>query len=190
MMQFTFMQWLRGKKLFLINRDFQLRYVRSAVMVGLCSTVLTVFLLLFPLFRLQILRFPNFVPFPFLLAIIAASVLNFVIVALMSILMTHRIAGPMFAVVRHIHILQSGKLRPGLRVRADDDLKYLIRNFNGFVEFLMEQNKQDQQRASAVVSALRGGDTTAALALAEGLQAEVAGRVSADVVMAGEGGRT
>src|SRR4051812_38187621 len=98
---------VKGKRLYLINRDFQLRYTRLAVVVGLVSTALTLFLILFPLFWFRIVRYPNFVPVPFMWAIGVAAVLNVLIVAFLGIVITHRIAGPMFSLVRHIHLLQS-----------------------------------------------------------------------------------
>ena len=48
---------------------------RVAVAVGLASTMLTVFLILYPLFHLDIVRFPTFVPKPFLVGIAVALLL-------------------------------------------------------------------------------------------------------------------
>lgn len=142
------------KKLYLINRDFQLRYTKIAVIVGLCSTALTLFLVLFPLFQFRIIRFPDFLPTPFLLAILLAALLNFAIVATMGILVTHRIAGPMFSLVRQFRILQTGRLDAHLRIREGDDLKYVVRNFNEMVDGLADGVKKDVTNLDFLVQSI------------------------------------
>ena len=131
------------KRLYLINRDFQLRYVKAAVVVGLSSTLLTTALLLWPLFQFKIIRFPNFLPWPFLGAMALGALVNFACVAGLGILMTHRIAGPMFALVRQMRVVQQGDFRAHLAVRQLDDLKYLIRNFNDMTAQLVNFTVQD-----------------------------------------------
>ena len=174
-----------GKRVYLVNRDFQLRYVRMAIVVGLSSTVLTVFLLLYPLFQFGILRFPNFLPAPFVWAMVVAAVLNFLLVATMGILITHRIAGPMYSLVRHIHLVQSGRFKTGLRVRKDDDLKYLVRNFDEMIAALADLARKDRAEVEGIVAKLRqcleaGRDDerlAAALAQGEALSAVIGQRV-------------
>ena len=153
----------RGKRLYLINRDFQLRYVRSAMVVALLSTVITMALVLLPLFQFRIIRFPMFVPPPFIGAILIAAGINFALVAYLGILMTHRVAGPMFSLVRQMHLLQRGRLPPALRVRQADDLKYVVRNFNVLLEYLQKQTQQDLLCIEAVTKALEGGQSGVAL---------------------------
>lgn len=167
----------KTKRIYLINRDFQLRYTKIAVAVGLCSTVLTIALILMPLFQLNILRFPNFVPYPFILAMVFASLLNFFIIAAMGILITHRIAGPMFSLVRHIRMLQMGKKYVPLKVRESDDLKYVVRNFNELLEHLADQSRRDSAAVGEVVAALQRPDgAKEALRLAETLRDAIESR--------------
>ena len=168
----------KGKRLYLINRDFQLRYTRLAVVVGLVSTALTLFLILFPLFWFRIVRYPNFVPVPFLWAIGAAAVLNVLIVAFLGIMITHRIAGPMFSLVRHIRMMQSGRAVAPLKVREGDDLKYVVRNYNELMQYLYDRTARDKDRVDALIDQLRsaGGPATA-LAEAETLAAELKQRL-------------
>jgi methyl-accepting chemotaxis protein len=180
----------KGKRLYLINRDFQLRYTRIAVIVGLCSTILTFTLILTPLFKLNILRFPNFVPYPFIFGMAVAAVANFLIVAFMGVVITHRIAGPMFSLVRHIRMIQLGTLKEPLRVRESDDLKYLVRNFNEMVEHLAATTRKDRSRIDGILEALsqespKTEDLAKARALAEELKADLAARVD----LAPDGGK-
>ncbi len=170
------------KKLYLINRDFQLRYTKIAVLVGLCSTALTLFLVLFPLFQFQILRFPNFLPYPFLVGIALAAILNFAIVAAMGILITHRIAGPMFSLVRQLRVVQSGNFAAAhLKTRESDDLKYVVRNFNETIDFLIESATRDRAAVDAVLAKLKdcaGSGSQAALAEAIRLSEAIRGELS------------
>ncbi len=161
------------KKLYLINRDFQLRYTKIAVMVGLVSTALTLFLILFPLFQFQVIRFPNFLPAPFLWAIAFAALLNFAIVATMSILVTHRIAGPMFSLVREFRQLQDGRFTHRMKIRDGDDLKYVVRNFNEMVDQLAAFTKKDLEDLDALIPGM-GGDQ---LGKANQLRSRLAARI-------------
>ncbi len=161
------------KKLYLINRDFQLRYTKVAVIVGFCSTMLTLFLVLFPLFQFQIIRFPNFLPAPFLWAIALAALLNFAIVATMGILVTHRIAGPMFSLVRQFRRITDGRFDSHLKVRDGDDLKYVVRNFNEMVDQLESQTRHDLKLLDELIQSLAGDQ----LAKAQRLRDQIAGRI-------------
>ena len=142
----------KSKRLYLINRDFQLRYVRAAIIVGLSSTLLTTALLLWPLFQFKIIRFPNFLPWPFLAAIFLGALINFIFVAGLGILMTHRIAGPMFALVRQMRVVQHGNFRAQLAVRQLDDLKYLIRNFNEMTTKLVDITTEDLAKLNRIAT--------------------------------------
>lgn len=166
----------RGKRIFLVNRDFQLRYTRVALAVGVVSTALTVFLILYPLFYLDIVRFPTFLPRPFLVGIAFAAVVNLAIVAFMGILMTHRIAGPMFALVRQMRAIQAGYWQSHLKVRPGDDMKYVVRNFNDLVDYMLDTSKRDLTHVDQALAKLRSHDTGGALTALQQLQEELAAR--------------
>ncbi len=145
-------------RLYLINRDFQLRYMGVALAVGLGSTTVTLAVILIPLFQLNILRFPNFLPTPFIWGMVLAAIANFVIVAGMSILITHRIAGPMFSMVRYLHLVKERRAMVPLKVRENDDLRFLVRNINDFFEFLNGQVLKDSQSFDAALQLLEASD--------------------------------
>jgi hypothetical protein len=172
------------KRIYLINRDFQLRYTRLALLVGCGSTILTVLLILYPLFQFKIIRGIAFLPTPFLAAIVFASLLNFSLVAAMGILITHRIAGPIFSLVRHMRQLQQSRFGGEFRVRTGDDLKYLVRNYNEVVESLAAMTQSDIDRLDAVAGRLervRGsGAVDEALALVAAMRAELQTRLTSD----------
>ena len=51
---------MKRQRIYLINRDFQLRYTGAAVAVGILSTVFTSFIVLFPLYQFEILKIAQF----------------------------------------------------------------------------------------------------------------------------------
>ncbi len=168
----------KTKRIVLINRDFQLRYARSAVIVGLISTVLTVTLLLYPLFHFGIIRFPNFLPYPFLVGMLLAAALNFALVAYFGILMTHRIAGPMFSLVRQFRAVTNGDLRAQFKIRDDDEMKFVVRNFNEMMESLSAMAGRDLEKVDKLLAGLdsdREGARQAALALRSELKSRLEG---------------
>ena len=133
------------KKIFLVNRDFQLRYTKSAVVIGLLSTFLTSVVILYPLYQFQILRIPRFLPLPILFAMVLAALINIAIIAVMGILMTHRIAGPMYSLVRSMRLVGLGRFNGTMRLRNDDDLRFVVRNFNDMTAALRELTSEDLQ---------------------------------------------
>ena len=145
----------KNKKIYLINRDFQLRYMKMAVAVGFVSTLMTISLLLFPLQYFGIIRLPSFLPPMFMWAIGIAAALNFLMVAAGSILITHRIAGPMFSLVRQFRIIQSGVWNCPLSVRRDDEMKYVFRNFNELTEYFEATCTNDLQNLEDLEAMVR-----------------------------------
>lgn len=142
------------KKIFLVNRDFQLRYTKSAIVIGLVSTFLTSVVILYPLYQFQILRIPRFLPMPILFAMVLAALINIAIIGVMGILMTHRIAGPMYSLVRSMRLVSLGKFNGSMRLRDDDDLKFVVRNFNDMIAALRELTAEDIQAIESELSAL------------------------------------
>jgi len=155
------------KKIFLVNRDFQLRYTKIAVIVGLLTTILTSFLILYPMFQFKIIRGISFVPPAFVLAMVVAAVLNFTIIAGLGILITHKLAGPMFSMVRQMRLIKAGRFDAKLIVRKGDDLRYLVRNFNDLVDELVAMTKKDKKVVEDAMTNLKGNKVEVA---AEGLK--------------------
>lgn len=131
------------KRLYLINRDFQLRYAGAAIFVGLLSTVLTSTLILFPLYQFEILRIPRFLPVPILGVMVLAAMMNVALVGLLAIFVTHRLAGPMYSLVRHFRRVEEGMWYGSVRLREGDDLRYVVRNFNGMIEAISRETRED-----------------------------------------------
>ena len=146
------------KRIYLINRDFQLRYSLAAAAVGVASTALTAVLFLFPLFQFEIIRIPRFLPWPILAAIGLAALLNVFLVGLLGVFITHRIAGPMYALVRCFRRIEMGRWAGHLRVRDGDDLRFLVRNFNTMVDGLIRTGQDDLVLLDQLEKAAESGD--------------------------------
>lgn len=123
-------QLLQPKRIFLINRDFQFRYAGAGVVAGLVSTLVTAVLIIYPLFAFKILTIGFFLPWPIFLTITAAILINSMIQVLFGILLTHRIAGPIFNLIRHFRMIGRGKWNLQMRKRKLDELGIVVRHFN------------------------------------------------------------
>lgn len=142
------------KRIYLVNRDFQFRYTGAAVLVGLTTTFLTIFTLLYPLYQFEILRIPKFLPLPILSTMLAAAVINILLVGLMGVIITHKIAGPMYSMVRQFRRVENGQWFGHMHLRPDDEMKYLVRNFNEMLGGIQNLGQADLDLINQVVSEL------------------------------------
>jgi hypothetical protein len=134
------------QRLILINRDFQFRYAGAAVLVGLLSTVLTTSVILYPLYQFEILRIPRFLPWPVLGVMAMAALLNILLVGFMGILITHRLAGPMYSLVRQFRRIEEGRWYGQMKIRDGDDMRYVVRNFNAMLDAINKQTRMDFEK--------------------------------------------
>jgi hypothetical protein len=134
------------QRLILINRDFQFRYTGAAVLVGLLSTTLTTSVILYPLFQFEILRIPRFLPWPILGVMVMAALLNILLVGFMGILITHRLAGPMYSLVRQFRRVEEGRWYGQMKIRDGDDMRYVVRNFNAMLDAINKQTQMDFEK--------------------------------------------
>lgn len=170
------------KRIYLVNRDFQFRYTGAAVLVGLTSTLLTVITILYPLYQFEILRIPKFLPLPILGTMLAAALVNILLVGLMGVIITHKIAGPMYSMVRQFRRVENGQWYGRMHLRPDDEMKYLVRNFNEMLGGIQNLGQSDLDLINQVVSEFDKmgvqGESPARIKLLE-MQARLKGRIEA-----------
>ncbi|MCX6127855.1 MAG: hypothetical protein NTX25_02175, partial [Proteobacteria bacterium] len=65
------------------------------------------------------------------------------LVAFMGILLTHRLAGPMYSLVRQFRRVEEGRWYGQMKIRDGDDMRYVVRNFNAMLESLNKQAHMD-----------------------------------------------
>lgn len=137
-------------RIFLVDRAFQLKYTWAAVGMGTVSTALTAVVILYPLYTFGILRIPRFLPWPILGGMVVAAVVNIFSIALMGIIITHRVAGPVFGMIRQMRRVAMGHWVGELRTRDNDELQPLVRNLNEMTLALREVALKDHARAVAL----------------------------------------
>lgn len=131
------------KKLFLINRDFQLRYAGAGIAAGIITSILTATLILYPLFAFKILTSTYFLPWPVFACIAVAVFINIAVQMAFGIVLTHRIAGPMFSMIRTIRRMGTGHWNTKVNLRADDELQMIGRHLNELSEQLVNAGMND-----------------------------------------------
>lgn len=142
------------KVILLVNRDLQFRYAKIGLLIGLVSTILCSLVIFYPLYKFEILRIPRFLPLPILSAMGMAVVLNLALVMFFGIIVTHRIAGPIFALSREFADVSQGIFGRTLTTRKNDDLRYLVRCFNDMSLALQNQTYDDMERISGALEQL------------------------------------
>lgn len=142
------------KKIFLINRDFQLRYAGAGIVAGIITSFLTALLILYPLFAFKILTSAYFLPWPIFACMIAAVFINIAVQMVFGILLTHRVAGPMFSMIRIIRRIGSGHWNTKVNLRAQDELQMIGRHLNELSEQLVQAGKDDLEKLEEIQSEL------------------------------------
>lgn len=94
---------------------------------------------------------------------------------------THRVAGPVVKITRHMHHLAAGDMTGRVRLRANDELKALAESFNDMVESLEGRERAMRQRIEQGIENARRELDAAAPA------GETLSRLAADVNRAFDG---
>jgi signal transduction histidine kinase len=81
----------------------------------------------------------------------------------LGIIATHRIAGPLFRVKRHLEGLQTGAARGPVILRANDELQDLVESVNSLIEFLEDKDRAIAHQLREVERQLAAGDREAAV---------------------------
>ncbi len=120
--------------------------------VGILSTLLTLVLILFPLYQFEILRIPRFLPLPILALMTLAAVANVAMIGVLGIFITHRLAGPMYSLVKHFRLIEEGCWVSNIRLREGDDMRYVVRNFNGMMASIKQRTQSDLEQLKMMQS--------------------------------------
>jgi signal peptidase II len=169
----------KNKKIYLVNRDFQLRYTKVAIGVAVISTLLSAVVILYPLYVFEILRIPKFLPLPILGAMLFSVLLNIALIGFLGVLITHRLAGPIYALTREFRKIGGRLWGSTLKIRSDDDLKYLVRCFNEMSEELVKVAESDLETLVQIENELKNAGDPAAQAIGklQSLQKSIKDRI-------------
>lgn len=104
------------------------------------------------------------------------AVLSVLVVALWlaGIVITHKVAGPVYKMKRQIRDLQKGNFKVPSPLRKGDELKSFFDAFNDMVESLRARQRDEIERIDATIEALSGNVPEEKLAALRALRAEMA----------------
>jgi nitrogen fixation/metabolism regulation signal transduction histidine kinase len=110
----------------------------------------------------------------FAIVIVSALLMLVVGVGLAGVVVTHKVAGPVFKMKKLLAELAKGHFRVVARLRRGDELQHFFDAFNEAAEQLSQRQEEEIQEIDAVIRMLRDGEpseTDAAAAAKERLQA-------------------
>jgi len=81
----------------------------------------------------------------------------------LGIIATHRFAGPLFAIKRHLAWVESGRRSGPIRLRASDELQDLAESLNSFLIFMERKDNEASRSLLQIEEALQQGTTDLAL---------------------------
>lgn len=128
------------------------------------------------------------------LAVLAATFLAFVgLVALAVIVVTHRIAGPVYRFRVLAEEVGNGRLPKPRSLRDRDEMQALHATFGWMVEQLRQREGEEIEKLEKALAAARAGSQAEALAaleaLRDGKRSRIAGDAGGPAKVAGAGGR-
>lgn len=130
---------------FLIKKDFQLRYMGTVVMVILVTSLLTGFLVSYALLT-SISRQQSLGPVMFKTFTLGIVILS-LLLALFTIFISHRIAGPVYRMEQITRKVNEGDLNVRVKLRRSDELKSLGDHFN----YMLESIHRDISREKSLI---------------------------------------
>ena len=113
-----------------------------------------------------------------------AGVLNIGLIGFMGVFLTHKIAGPMYSLVRSFRgIEESGVWAGEIKLRDGDDLKYIVRNFNAMMASIQNHLHDDISKLEGIRGRLAESDSAdidAVITELQGLESTIKSRISPD----------
>ncbi len=154
---------------YLVDRSFQLKYalifgsaacavalVGGAVMYGTLQASIRELSLPPELWRQVSDSIPQL-----LAAVVATAVVMGVVIGLFALVLTHRVAGPIYVMTRYIAVLAEGHFPKMRRLRASDEFRDLFDLFQKSVEFIRTRDVADAFRIEEAIAKLAPLATTA-----------------------------
>jgi nitrogen fixation/metabolism regulation signal transduction histidine kinase len=103
-------------------------------------------------------------------SLVAALAMMVVLIGLLGIYFTHRVAGPVFKMSRLLAQVGSGNLRVDARLRRSDELKAFFDTFTQMVAGLRDHEKRHLADVETALQALERGNKDDAVKTLQGLQ--------------------
>ncbi|NBW81868.1 HAMP domain-containing protein [bacterium] len=145
------------KRNYIVNRDLQFKFAGSALVMGLVCTISSIAILLISFYSFGIWQGQR-LPFPVILAIGFALIVNLVGIMFASILSTQRIVGPLFNLLRQFQKVSRGDFKAHAKFRTSDEIHYVARRFNEMLERLDERENEIFVHIEQAAEALESSD--------------------------------
>lgn len=159
-----------GRRTFVVDRSFQMKYTLMLALTGaIISAVFGVLMYLAHIeARKTVETYRALVPSSWLRVqlsqgeatmlwlVVGVTVMMAAALGLFGVLITHRVAGPIYVMTHYMSVLAQGrypKMRP---LRKNDELKAFFERFQTAVETLRAQDADDAEKIRAAMQALAG----------------------------------
>ncbi len=153
---------------YFISKGFQLKFILLFSVVLLVISFLMVVLLLFftkdsatvvvENARINIKRTIDFL-FPLLIQTVGiTTILGAISVAIVSLFVSHRIAGPLYRIKKELELISQGVLTPNFRIRRTDQLQDLSRALSQMAEALRSKHNSLKKKHLEIKDTLRRAD--------------------------------
>lgn len=143
--------WWRRR--YVVNRDLQLRFAWSAVLVGLVSSSVSSFMILLAFWSFNIWQGQR-LPAPVVMTIGVVMLTNVMGIYVVAVLTTQRIVGPLFNLMRQFQEVARHNLTVRAHFRKRDELQYVARRFNEMVDSLESHDRAIYGRLFTIESKL------------------------------------
>lgn len=147
--------WWRRQ--YVVNRDLQMRFARSGVIIGIVSTAVCGGMILWSFRAFNIWQGQR-LPLPILLVIFLVLIINVSAIYIAGVLATQRIAGPLFNLMKQLQKVRGGDFTGCARFRDADEIHYVARRFNQMVEGLAERERWFLDQTSKAQNLMMVGD--------------------------------
>lgn len=149
---------------YLINKDFQLRYV-AKVLFGIIIMALIVSLTIYYTTWSRIMDAFYYLPaiasqFASLFSSVNQALFTLLLIfiglaTIISVFISHRIAGPMFRFEKSLGSIGEGDLSIRVSLRKNDEFHYLAEDFNCMLDQLNQRIKAERQAVEKIDQLLR-----------------------------------
>lgn len=153
------LQW--WNRTYIVNRDLQFKFAGSALVMGLACAVSSLAILLISFYSFGIWQGQR-LPWPVMLAIGFALVVNLVGIMFVSIISTQRIVGPLFNLLKQFQRVSRGDFKAQAKFRTSDEIHYVARRFNEMLQRLDERETEIFNHIGQAEEALESSDLSKA----------------------------
>jgi methyl-accepting chemotaxis protein len=150
------MERMYRRRNYFIDKKFQTKFIIKFSLIVLIASALIGALLLYLAkdsttvtienTKVMVKRTPDFI-FPIILeTIVIVSIFSALAVIILTLLTSHKIAGPLFRIQKELELIKQGSLTPTFRIRRSDQLQELARSLSDVVTLLRNKHNSLKEK--------------------------------------------